>query len=408
MKKSSALLIAATLMLSACGSMAKYASSDSGQKYKDGIYSNTPAFRTKEEKEESKSETQALVEKTKESQIYLFGDKKDSVAIPQDMSAMIKYDQKLGGTVVTVGENPYDWRYDLENNYGYYYGPYSIGSSWYWSRHYSPWYSWSCSPWRYHGWYDPWYYGSMYDPWYYNGWYDPWYGGWYGYYDPWYYGSHWHYHHYCGWYGGWDPYWGHHHGHGPVFIPDRPGDRQEVRYVQRYRTEPQRVFSSNSVRRGSSTRTSSVSRSSSTGREGAVVSSSAARSGRGTATRVSTNRGTPSRVSASTSTRRPGATASGTRTEVQTNYRRPAGTSATSSRPSSYNGSSSSSGGRNSSGYTRSSSSYDRSSSSFDRGSSSYSRSSSSSVSRSSSSYSSGGRSSGGGYSGGSSGGRRR
>jgi hypothetical protein len=148
MKKSSALLIAVVFILSSCGTVAQLAKSENDQQFQDGIYSNTPAFRTKVEKEEAKSETQALIEKTKESPIYLFGDKKDTVMIPQNMSATIRYDQKIGGTIVTVGENPYDWRYDLENNYGYWYGPYSIGSSWYWSRHYSPWHSWSFAPWR--------------------------------------------------------------------------------------------------------------------------------------------------------------------------------------------------------------------------------------------------------------------
>ena len=221
MKKSSVLIIVAAFILSSCGAITQIASSDNGQRFQDGIYSNTPSFRTKAEKAESQSESQALAHKTKESQIYLFGDKKDTVAIPQDMSAMIRYDQKLGGTVVTVGENPYDWRYDLENNYGYYYGPYSIGSSWYWSRHYSPWYSWDFAPWRYHGWYDGWHFGSWYSPYYYGGyyggWYDPWYwGSHWGWYDPWY--SPYYNPYYCGWYGGWDPYY-----HGIHFRPPYGG-----------------------------------------------------------------------------------------------------------------------------------------------------------------------------------------
>ena len=74
MKKSSALLIAAVLILSSCGTVAQYTSSDTDQQFHDGIYSNTPAFRTKVEKEESKSDTQALIEKTQESPFYLFGD----------------------------------------------------------------------------------------------------------------------------------------------------------------------------------------------------------------------------------------------------------------------------------------------------------------------------------------------
>ena len=232
MKKSSALLIAAAFILSSCGTVAQYASSDNDQQFQDGIYSNTPAFRTKVEKEESKSDTQALIEKTQESPIYLFGDKKDTVMIPKDMSAMIRYDQKLGGTVVTVGENPYDWHNNIDP--WSYYTPYSVGSSWYWSRHYNPWYgdpwywnSWAYTPWHYRGWYDPWYYGysGWYDPWYYGGYYGGWYGGWY---NP-YYGYM--YPHYAGWYGGWDPYWGHHHHHihvGPIKDDNWHGSRHST------------------------------------------------------------------------------------------------------------------------------------------------------------------------------------
>ena len=146
MKKTSVLLIAAALILSSCGIIAQQASSDEGHRYQDGLYGSTPSFRTKAQKETSQKETAELINRTKASEIYLFGDKKDTIAIPENMSARIQYDQKVGGTVVTVGENPYDWRWDLENNYGYYYGPYSIGSSWYWSRHYSPYWSAYYSP----------------------------------------------------------------------------------------------------------------------------------------------------------------------------------------------------------------------------------------------------------------------
>ena len=284
MKKSSALLIAAALILSSCGALTQMTSSDSGQRFQDGIYSNTPAFRTKAEKMESQAESQALAQKTKESVIYLFGDRKDTVAIPQDMSAMIRYDQKLGGTVVTVGENPYEWRYDLENNYGYYYGPYSIGSSWYWSRHYSPWYSWDFAPWRYRGWYDGWYYSSWYYPYYYGGYY----GGWY---DPWYWGSSWGWYdpyynpYYCGWYGGWDPYWGHHHHHGHIGIV--PDQHKDIWYGSRNQTSD-RVFGSGSTLRGGIGTSSSISRNTSTaGRSSAsrVQASAGSSSARGTASR---------------------------------------------------------------------------------------------------------------------------
>ena len=459
MKKSSALLIAAAFILSSCGTVAQYASSDNDQQFQDGIYSNTPAFRTKVEKEESKSDTQALIEKTQESPIYLFGDKKDTVMIPKDMSAVIRYDQKLGGTVVTVGENPYDWRFDLENNYGYYYGPYSIGSSWYWSRHYNPWYSWSFAPWRYHGWYDPWYYGANW------GWYDPWYyGGYWGsWYDPWYYGGFWgggwyytgYYPHY-GWY---DPYWGHHHHHhGPGYQPDY---HKDVWYGSRHQTGSDRLFAGTSSLRGGIGSRSTVSRNESAGRTAstAVRASSSNRTsvsrtpaGRAgavstatTPTRVSSgNRTTVSRTTPSIrdskapervtgTVSRPASdvsrgtsvsagrasTATGRSqsvTTTQPNYRRPAVvTSDRSSSGSSYIGSGSSASGRSAvssgsqPGYNRSSTPSNSSSSYNRSGSSATSRSSSSFSSGSSSRSSSGGGFSGGGASrsGGSAGGRR-
>ena len=269
MKMNSVLMIAAAALLSSCGTAAHQASSDSGYRFQDGIYCSVPDFMTKEEKEAGKAETDALVEETRNSEIYLLGEKKDTVMIPENMSAVIRYDQKLGGTVVTVGENPYSWRYDLENNHGYYYGPYSIGSSWYWSRHYNHWYwnSWTYTPWRYYGWYDPMYTYGWYDPWYYGGWHDPWYYGW-GY-SPWYgYPPY-----YCGWYGGWDPHH-HHHGH-----HDTPGGHEGNGrwHGLRAQTGSDRVFTSgNATARGGFTRTpltrkvsqntSSASRTVSTGR----------------------------------------------------------------------------------------------------------------------------------------------
>ena len=217
MKQTSMLLFAAALMFSSCGIAAYQASSSDGQRFQDGIYSNTPSFRSKTEKEESQAEVKALAQKTKESEIYLFGDKKDTVMIPENFYATIRFDQKVGGTSITVGEYPYI------TDYGYYYGPYSIGSSFYWSRHYDPYYSTFYNPywnsysynfWRYHHYYDPWYYS----PWHYSGFYDPWYyGSHWSCYDPWY-----HHHHHHGWY---DPWYGHHHYHGwnPPPHHNKPG-----------------------------------------------------------------------------------------------------------------------------------------------------------------------------------------
>ena len=167
MKKSSILLMIAAVALSSCGAAAQYASSSTGQRFQDGIYNSSPSFLSKTEKDEDKAVTDALVEKTKASEIYLFGDRKDTIMLQENLSAKIQYDKQLGSTVVTVAETPYDWRYDYLNTYGYYYDPYSIGSSWYWSRHYDPWYrdawrwnTWAYTPWRYHGWYDPFYYAG--------------------------------------------------------------------------------------------------------------------------------------------------------------------------------------------------------------------------------------------------------
>lgn len=220
MKKSSLLMIVTVTLLTACGTASQYAASSGSARFEDGIYSSAPSFMSKGIRNESQKEADALVEKTKASKIYLFGDKKDTVVIPENMSARIQYDKSAGSTIITVGENPYDWQNYIDP-WGYY-TPYSIGSAWYWSRHYNPWYSgswywntWAYTPWNYYGWYDPFYIGGWYDPWYYG------YGGWYGsWYSPWYGGW---YPHYAGWYGGWDPYWSHHHYHGTVTTVNRSG-----------------------------------------------------------------------------------------------------------------------------------------------------------------------------------------
>lgn len=443
MKKSSVLIIASAIILSSCGAITQMASSDGSQRFHDGIYNNTPSFRTKAEKIESQAESQALAQKTKESQIYLFGDKKDTVAIPQDMAALIRYDQKLGGTIVTVGENPYDWRFDLENNYGYWYGPYSLGSSWYWSRHYSPWYSLDFAPWRYRGWYDSWYFGSWYNPYYYGGFY----GGWY---DPWYWGSHWGWYdpwyspYYCGWYGGWDPYWGHHHHHvhGPGHIGGVEHNK-DAWYGSRHQTGSDRVFGSGSSLRGGIGSRSTVSRNSGTdGRTAGsrMQASSGESSGRATARRTVTSkpaanrssvvRTTPSIRNEKTSLRNIGTAYKGTvangitTTErkpsaagkatiaVQSNHRRPAATSVIggtvtrdNSTNSSYNRTPSavdrsSSYERNTSRNTSNTSTYNRSNTSTSR--SSFSSGGGSTYSRSSSGggFSSGGSSRSGGSAG--------
>ena len=109
MKRTVGLLVsAAAILLSSCGTTARYASSDNGQRFQDGIYGTTPSFRTKAEKELGKQAADALIEKTQASEIYLFGDKKDTVIIPDNMAAKIKLDQKKLANPAAYPDSVYD------------------------------------------------------------------------------------------------------------------------------------------------------------------------------------------------------------------------------------------------------------------------------------------------------------
>ena len=412
MKKSLLLAMAVAAILCSCGMTANLGPSSEGQKYQDGIYGNTPSFKSKTEAVASKEESDALIEKTKGSTVYLFGDKKDTIYIPKEMSAKISFESNLGTTVtISEYESPWDWYSP--------YTPYSIGSSWYWSRHYSPWYygspwyyrsAWAYSPWHYSHFYDPWYYSGWYDPWYYRGFYDPWYYG--GFYDPWYYGWYggFHGHHYCGWYGAWDPfrpslYPGHHHGgHKPHHIDVWRGPRHQT-------GADKLAVKKNTSRRGIGT--------SSTSRRDLAPSDSRALSSNSTIAGTSAVKGDRDNVNATTSssatrnvvrtTPTKSGSATGTSSSNSTqvsrssNYRKPsASTGSTSS--SSYNSSSSSSGSSTSKSNVQNQSSNrsDRSSSSYSRSSSTTSTRSSAGQSSGSVSRSTGSFSNGGGFSGGS------
>lgn len=418
MKKSSILLMATTVMMLSCGTAAHYSSSDSGRMFHDGIYNNATSLRTKAEKERADAETDALIEATKASEIYLFGDRKDTVMIPENMYAKIQYDQKIGSTVVTIGENPYDWRYDLENNYGYHYSPYSIYNSWYWNRGYHNWYryTWTFTPFNYIGWYDPFWLGGWYDPYYYGGFYSGWYAGW-GWYDP-YYGMH---PHYCGWYGGWGPGFHHHGGHYPHHEHPALPQGHDRWYGPRHSTGSERIFTSGgSMRRGtgSSLRSSRNTIAQGGSSVGVRTNSGTGRTSSARSVRISGDK-TIANSTASAAIRRE----AGGRTSAQykpsvtvpTNHRKPAVTSSgLSSYKPSTNGTTASPSGKTGTNYYRRSSSdnkiYNTTSgrnsdtSSYNRSSSSNSssyRSNSSSSSRSSG-FSSGGSS---GYSRGASGG---
>ena len=73
MKMSSVTLIAVIMILSSCATASRFSSSGNGQQFQDGIYSSAPSFRDRSVMKEEKAEVEALVAKTKESEIYLFG-----------------------------------------------------------------------------------------------------------------------------------------------------------------------------------------------------------------------------------------------------------------------------------------------------------------------------------------------
>ena len=234
MKKIIILITGLMFILSSCGISSKYSSSGSGQRFSDGIYSSSPKFKDKQKELESKAGLQELAEQTKASQIYLFGDRKDTVVIPENMAATIRYDRNTGTNITLVAFDPYDI------SYGWNPDRYRWNTYWnfgMWSSVY------------YDRWYDPWYYGSWHDPWYYRGWYDPWhygygYRGWYdpfyGYMNP----------YYCGWYGGWDPYYHHHHHHHHHYHPVHPSPgvhhNREVYRGSRIETSGSRILAGGS------------------------------------------------------------------------------------------------------------------------------------------------------------------
>ena len=372
MKTSTALIIAA-LMLASCGTAARYASDNGGQMYHDGIYSSAPTFASTADKAVTDNEVKSLVEETKASAIYLFGDKKDTIMIPEAMSAKIQFTPETG-TTVTLYDNPYNWMDDFRT-WGWY-TPYSLRFSW--GYPYGSWrYSWHMSV------HNPyyWHYGGLYDPWY----YDPWYGyaGWY---DPWYsWGRPWHGYHYCGWYGGWDPYWRHHHKHHlghhrPGIKPNHNGGKKNIYTVPRHQTGSDKFRSGQGVSRNSIASTGSSSTRETAVRTRTKVTRSESSSMRPAAGRRST---TGTTTSSKVNYRKPTSTGTSSSSGSTTSYTRSGSSSSksssstketTKSSSSSYNRSSSSSYSRNSSssGYSRSSgsSSYSRSSS----GSSGYSR----------------------------------
>lgn len=204
MKKEIGILTAAAFALTSCGTMSFTSSSE--QRFSDGLYSS-PRVEDHQKILAAKAETDELVKKTRESEIYLSsesgeGHRTDTLYIPENKSAIINF--STAGTSVTITDDPFDQTYYSLYPWTYY-RPVTFRSM-YWD----PWYYG-----RYRGYYDPWYWGgwSFYDPWYWGfGFaFDPWF------YDPWFWGPAYRpwYPHYCGWYGGWGPGLG---WHGPGHV----------------------------------------------------------------------------------------------------------------------------------------------------------------------------------------------
>ena len=171
MKKRVSFLISAVLLLSACGTTARYSSA---QRFQDGIYySKADAAREIHIEVSDDAKIDTLVAQTKSSGIYLLGDDTKTVTVPESKSATIRLTGNSGTSVIiedttasnftiTFNSDPDPWYYT-----SIYWDPWYYGS-WRWYRpwHYSSWYWWN--DW----WYDSWYWGwasPNCDPWYWGG-----------------------------------------------------------------------------------------------------------------------------------------------------------------------------------------------------------------------------------------------
>ena len=198
--KTHVLFIASVLLaLTSCGTTASLSQAPA-QKYQDGIYYR-PQSLSLDAQAAQLTATDDLIARTKSSAVFVKTvGKVDTLVIPENMTANIKFNHKEGTTTVSLYDlddlNWYSWNSSFYPWYGY-------GSPYYWgTRRWARWHM---------GWYDPFWYDPFWGPsWSFAFgpyWYDPFWGpSWsFGFgpfwYDPWYYGFG-----YAGWY---DPfYWG--------------------------------------------------------------------------------------------------------------------------------------------------------------------------------------------------------
>ena len=203
MKRHIIITLAALAALTSCVSMTRVAQ-DTPSRYQDGIYyalsTSNPVTA-----EVSDTETQTLINITRGSQIFLKNDEKvDTLFIPQNMSATLKFNDNNSLSSITLNDRPSwnsYWGYSYLGSpyYPYYsvwYNPYSLRSRIYyrdvvWTFGWDPFY---------YRWYDPFYWDIYYSTYYYSSWYySPFYYDYW--YSPFYYGYYPHYY-YPGYYGG--------------------------------------------------------------------------------------------------------------------------------------------------------------------------------------------------------------
>ena len=195
--KSHVFLIASVLLaLTSCGTTASLTQAPAQQKYQDGIYYR-PQTLSLDAQAAQLTATDDLIARTKSSAVFVKTvGKVDTLFIPENMSASIKFNHRDSTTTVSLYDD-YDlgwWRWNTSFSpwYGYsLYSPFYIGSYRWYRDMYWGWYD----PF----WYDPFWYDPFWGPYWSIGfgpfWHDPFFyspyyyaGGPWGWYDPFYWG----------------------------------------------------------------------------------------------------------------------------------------------------------------------------------------------------------------------------
>ena len=195
--KSHVFLIASVLLaLTSCGTTASLTQAPAQQKYQDGIYYR-PQTLSLDAQAAQLTATDDLIARTKSSAVFVKTvGKVDTLFIPENMSASIKFNHRDSTTTVSLYDD-YDlgwwrWNTSFSPRYGYsLYSPFYIGSYRWYRDMYWGWYD----PF----WYDPFWYDPFWGPYWSIGfgpfWHDPFFyspyyyaGGPWGWYDPFYWG----------------------------------------------------------------------------------------------------------------------------------------------------------------------------------------------------------------------------